>query len=302
MLTLVITVFSNYNLNLTNQHQFNLEKSEEQLQITDTTIEDGSLKGVEIKNTGTTEITVRALYLKSDGQTEFIGDPSTEIHASTSKQITINPPRTLSPDFTFSVIASTERGTLSKEYFIPPWDKITLVYDTENLTIGPMRLRFESFEYSAYNSTTHQWGNWKAGWDPPISATTDVNISLAWKIRVTNIGEEKITLNNRTALSLWRVDRPNKEVAWYINASGPVQIEKGETANLFYLMNIPAQDPTNSTYWQSIPIIHPREDGFQGKSTMVFLTFFGTLTYADSTTNPFGQTIPFEAVIPQEVN
>ncbi len=284
LLSIEISFFTNYNAIFQDQKVTVDQKAQEQLTITNITMSNNVITKVLVKNEGTVELKIRAIYLSTDGTTTFICDPSVYIAPTGTKNIDMNPPITISADS--SIVVVTERGTLSKEYFVQSWEKTIYRYDTENLTIGPLRLRFESFEFSQYNTTTKNWDQWTPGWNPPL------NTYLSWRVRVTNIGDTNIILNNRTALSLFRADNPKSERSWYINATEPSlteELQVGQAKNIFFLLNRPEGDKTKD--WLIIT-------GGEGVSTMVFLTFFGQIILPDGKTIPYGQTIPFEAVIP----
>jgi hypothetical protein len=284
LLSLEISFFTNYNAIYQDQKVTVDQKAQEQFTIKNITMSNNIITKVLVENEGTVELKIRAIYLSTEGTTTFICDPSVYISPTAIKNIDVNPPITISTDS--SIIVVTERGTLSKEYFVQDWEKTIYRYDTENLTIGPLRLRFESFEFSQYNTTTKSWGQWTPGWNPPL------NTYLSWRVRVTNIGDTNIFLNNRTALSLFRADNPKSERSWYINATEPSlteELQVGQAKNVFFLLNRPAGDKTKD--WQTIT-------GGEGVSTMVFLTFFGQIVLPDGSMNPYGQTIPFEAVVP----
>ena len=284
LLSVEISFFANYNTILQNQKIANDQKAQEQLSIANITIFNNIMTKILIENEGTVELKIRAIYLKTEGSSTFICDPSVYISPTGTKNIDLVPPVQINSDS--SIVAVTERGTLSKEYFIQNWEKTIYRYDTENLTIGPLRLRFESFEFSSYNTTTRNWGPWAPGWNPPLNAY------LSWRVRVTNIGDKSIILNNRTALSLFRADNPKSEKTWYINATAPSLTEElqiNQAKNIFFTLKNPAGDITSD--WLTIT-------GGEGVSTMVFLTFFGQIVLTDGTKIPYGQTIPFEAVVP----
>ncbi len=284
LLSLEISFFTNYNAIFQDQKVTVDQKAQEQMSIKNITMSNNVITKVLVENEGTVELKIRAIYLNTDGTTTFISDPSVYISPTGTKNIDVNPPITINADS--SIVVVTERGTLSKEYFVQSWEKTIYRYDTENLTIGPLRLRFESFEFSQYNTTTKIWNQWAPGWNPPL------NTYLSWRVRVTNIGDTNIILNNRTALSLFRADNPKSERSWYINATEPSlteELQVGQAKNIFFLLNRPAGDKTKD--WLTIT-------GGEGVSTMVFLTFFGEIILPDGNANPYGQTIPFEAVVP----
>jgi len=284
VLLIIISVFESRNIGFQEMKKIADNKAQEQLSITNAYISNGNVVSVLIENEGTIELKIRALYIKSQ-TTEFATDPSVNIPPASSKNITLTSPIPFTPGS--YLVAATERGTLSKEYYILSWEKTIYNYDTENLTIGPLRLRFESFEYSLnYDNRPNTWGPWQPGWTPPL------NVYISWRIRVTNVGEDRIILNNYTALSLCRVAEPKSEIVWYINTSKAGNTEEllsMETTNIFFHLSKPAGNKNSD--FNAIT-------AGNGVSTMVFLTFFGQITLPGGQTRSYGQTIPFEAVIP----
>jgi hypothetical protein len=276
LLMLVISFFVNYNSITKSQTAITDQKIREKLSINNVVPETNKLNIV-VENTGSIELIVRAIYIKNNGSVSFVRDPSVYMKPATLATIPIPLPTVQN----FSIVAATERGTLSSEFFIPTWALNTYRYDTENLTIGALRLKFESFELSIYDSTKNQWGSWIPGWNPPTGPY------LKWRVNITNISEGPVMLNNRTSLGISLVDGPT-EVLWYINPIS-VSLPVNQTVPVIYAVNQPEGIPTKDL--QKITV-------GEGTPYMVFLTFFGTSQDALGVIQPYGQNIPFEAIIP----
>ena len=284
LLVVLLSSFINYNLTLENQKILTEQKIQENLSITDVEIAENEItsineiKSINVNNAGTIELKVRAIYFKNETITTFVSDPSVYISPASSKIITLE--KAIPVTSSFSLTVSTERGTLSKEFFIPQWAKTEIIYDTENLTIGNLRLRFESFEYSVYKDKTESWGPYLSGWNPPM------NEYIAWRLNITNTGNDTITLNNHSSLTLSSCDGPT-EVPWYI-ANLTQTLSTDTTSSVIFV----TASPGKINDLQKITV-------GEGTANMVFLTFFGELIIADPyEVRPYGQTIPFEAVIP----
>jgi PKD repeat protein len=125
---------------------------------------------------------------------------------------------------------------------------------------------------------------WKPGWKVEVGSG-----SIAWNITVKNVDYRNITLNQYSCLTLWPNDSPSNRRAWYlepIDGTTTQFIAVNETANLIYLWKTPKTVQQN-----------PRSVYTTTCRNRVFLTFFGTFHELDNSTKPYGQTIPFEAVI-----
>ena len=130
-------------------------------------------------------------------------------------------------------------------------------------------LSFDLFHWSSEN------GPWISGWSIPKN-TRDVN----WRIYVTNLDNREITLSSQSSFSLVGNDNiPNSYLAWYLD---------------------PAKSDTNLVPDEIATIIFGSEDitKFSEEITCKnFLLFTGYFTEANGSKTPFGQTIPFEAVL-----
>jgi hypothetical protein len=275
LLPLLALYFNNYNAVLQNQMKTSEQKTQEALLIADATVSQDVITDVKVQNTGTIAIKIRALYSKNNVTTSFVSDPSIYISSGDTCEI----PTNITYNPSVSLFVATEQGTLSKEYFVHKWETTGYIYDTENLDIGYVRLRFESFYYSARNATV--WGSWKPGWNPPTGSY------VRWKISVTNIGDKVIKLNNGTAFTLWAGS--NNEIPWYIDTQEKV-LPINETVEIVFLVNKPGLPGTSQSDWQQTPT--------SSTSMMVFLTFLGKVVLSPGNETSYGQTIPFEAVVP----
>jgi hypothetical protein len=266
LLPLLASYFNNYNAALQNQMKTNEQKTQEALLIADATVSQDVITDVKVQNMGTITIKIRAIYSKNSTATSFVSDPSIYISPGDTYEI----PTNIAYDPSVSIFVATERGTLSKEYFVNEWETTGYIYDTENLDIGYVKLRFESFEYSERQGST--WGPWKPAWNPPTGSY------IRWKINVTNISDKVIKLNSGTTLSLWA---GGNDILWYVDSPETV-LPIGEPVEVIF-----ALDPNGGLQ----KITSPRP------SMMVFLTFLGKVGLPGSEIS-YGQTIPFEAIVP----
>ena len=270
MLAVVISLYASYNGSIVNKMDLTQQKAKEKLTIKQATITDNQLD-ISLSNLGDQELKVRAIYLKNQDNSAFAGDPNTIIAPHRTEEVTVTIPEGMND---FSIIASTDLGTLSKAYFIPTLDQNLIEYDTENIMLGSLKLRFQSFEYSIYQDK--QWSDWAPGWAPPTGEY------IKWRVDITNISNETITLNNKSSLVLSSCDGPS-ETAWYIAVSPLILPPDTETPIIFQY----AEDTGKDKLAKILTL----------DNQMVFLTFFGE-TQSTTGTTPFGQTLPFLSAIP----
>ena len=115
MLAVVISLYISYNGSIVNKMDLTQQKAKEKLFIKQATITDNQLD-ISLSNLGDQELKVRAIYLKSQDNSTFAGNPNTIISPQRTEKVTVTIPEGMND---FSIIASTDLGTLSKEYFIP---------------------------------------------------------------------------------------------------------------------------------------------------------------------------------------
>ena len=143
---------------------------------------------------------------------------------------------------------------------------------------------FDKFYYIKYNlDGTYNPQAVEDGWHPPSS--TDV----VWKITVQNIDDRIVILNELSCLTLV----PNNGGAqrpWYIekvihgDGTSSNSIMPQETVSIIYRWDTPTSKKASRTF----------DSECQNR---VFLTFYGVFNYPDGSAKPYGQTIPFEAVL-----
>lgn len=233
---------------------------------------------IHVNNTGSTTAQIRAVYLNND----LLFQPSIDLN---SKQaVWIQMPENTPFEASSKIAVTTERGikTVAKE-----GDFISLGSPPpppEDPYFGPLRLDYESFSYGTYDSNDEILT--PPGWQPGWHVDTHTK-ALVWQIEVKNVDERAITLNQYSTLTLL----PNVEgaqIPWYIEK---VTHSGGSTA-----MTIQPQEIVTITYrWSSThnPESSPSSTGMY----RVFLTFFGNFHEIDGTIKPYGQSVPFEAVI-----
>jgi PKD repeat protein len=248
------------------------------------------ISAILVNNTGAITVRIRALYVNE----VFISDPSdpalnpADTYINPQDALWIQVPSTLVYVPSDRLAVATERGIKSIEYASvlkaagggsqPPSD--ILWY------FGPLMLDFDKFYYREVDSTGTYISSsvWKPGWKVEAGSGT-----IAWNITVKNIDYRNITLNQYSCLTLWPNDSPSNRRAWYLeptDATTTQFIAVNETVNLIYIWKTPktVQQTPRSVYTTMC-------------RNRVFLTFFGTFHELDNTTKPYGQTIPFEAVI-----
>ena len=173
-----------------------------------------------------------------------------------------------------------QQGTLKNPPSNPPApDNVPL--------FGPLQLDFEEFYYTECDSQ----GNFD-----PVSWKTASSIEIgnrpiAWKITVSNVCSKDITLSKYSCLTTMPNDQSIKQRPWYIEptkteggTSSGLLLESGHKASLVYIWD-DSSASTPQTIYDSL---------LQAK---ILLTFFGTFHEADDTTKPYGQTVPFQAVL-----
>jgi len=242
-----------------------------------------------VNNTGTITSRIRAIYIDN----EFLCDPSdpsinpddTYIDARESKWIAMPPGVEYDPAAKLTV--ATERGIKSSEYEgilkqggqPPP-------YEAGRFYLGPLMLDFNKFYYTnASRDGYYDPWSWKPGWEIEVGTGP-----IVWNITVKNIDDRNITINQFSGFCLVPNDEPDNRRCWYFEpppASFTKLIMSNETVHLIYIWDKPKKVSTN--FAQSIYSAVCRNK--------VFLTFFGFFHEHDGTTKPYGQTIPFEAVL-----
>ncbi len=243
---------------------------------------------VRVDNTGSIAVRIRALYIDH----KFVCDPSkfegdAYIEPKESLWIlllypNVDPPvmwndTTMNSDWT----VTTERGTRASElgaYLL--WGDTETPYTPKKFYFGPLMLIFDMFHWRSGS------GPWRSGWTIP-KGTKDVT----WRILVVNVDDRTIVVTDTSCLTLISNDNsPKDPLPWYIDPQLSQTTFKPNIFNFVY-------------YTWSKPFSHSgakRQSvtGMTESTTCInFLTFYGSFIEANGTVTPFGQTVPFEAVL-----
>ncbi len=235
---------------------------------------DAVIGSIRVNNTGSITVRIRAFYI---GQ-KFICDPSdygdTYIAPKESKWINLVPAQIVINDTILRVTWTTvtERGSKTSEIGSIIWlGKPQDGYHNSNeFYIGPLMLLFDKFQWKT--GTSH----WESGWAIP-KQTNDVT----WRILLVNIDTRILTINASSFFDLVVNDNQHKvDLKWYVSNGQEKTLVPGE----YYYIEFSGDEHGNP---QAI-------SGFsEGYTCINFLTFTGF--FDDGM--PFGQTIPFEAVL-----
>ena len=280
MFTIIISIIITYvNYNLSSKDELDIENQRLHEKITLLKeIEDNKITAVTIKNTGSIDVIIRAIYINDD-ETFSTYDPSltmnTILEPSTSLKIPIE-------TITFKdakIVAATQRGTRSIdipppiEYQEPPPP------DTNKFYMGPILLKFDEFWYQSFETNFDPSGDWAEGW------TVSADGYCAWKIGLTNIGDKNITINQYSCFSTFPSGSTDYR-SWFLwteDGTNTVTLTINQTVNLYFVRSSPSSTGNVKIYSNE-------------QICMVFLTFYGT--YENN--GPYAQTIPFEAAITVE--
>ncbi len=243
-----------------------------------------------VNNTGSITSRIRAIYIDS----EFLCDPSdptinlddTYINEKESTRILVPPG--VEYEATAKMTVATERGIKSTEYEwrlkhgggSPP------NYEQRGSYFGPLWLDFNEFYFTECDPKNGSYdpSTWKPGWKIEVGTGT-----IAWNITVKNVDDRNITINHFSCFTLFPNQSPSNRRAWYIEPlTEPLTqfIKVNETVNIIYIWSKPKSVSTA-----------PQDIYNTVCRNKVFLTFFGVFHEHDGTTKPYGQTIPFEAVL-----
>jgi len=250
-----------------------------------------------VNNTGGITVRIRAIYIDN----QFLCDPSdtsinpNDAYVNDKETSWILVPRGIGYSPLSQITVATERGTKSTNYEwvlkqfggeVPP-------IKFEKFYLGPLMLDFTKFYYATVDSQTGSLtSDWMYGWEVFAGSGP-----LAWKITVKNIDDRDITLNQFSVFTLWANDQPSNRLPWYIEPPPnrlTQHIKANETVEIVYKWATPK---TNSTKTPNTQGIYNTESRCR-----TFLTFFGIFHELDGTTKPYGQTIPFEAVLVDKVS
>jgi hypothetical protein len=249
-----------------------------------------NLKAVLVSNNGSITTRIRAVYINS----EFRGDPSnhtinpsdTYINAKNSSWIQL--PDGIKYEPTSTISLASERGIKTIEY------QINLVNKSQNQpppeiprsNFGPLQLDYNKFYYAQSDPDGNRLSDWKPGWN----VTEGSGRSIMWNITLTNVDDRSILLNQYSCFTLV----PNalgsaSQTPWYIEPTGgsnTMVIAPNETGSIVYIWGV------SRTLQNARPQTTPNQPFCK-----VILTLYGSFLEHDGSTKPYGQTIPFQAVI-----
>ena len=293
----LITTFFNYNLSAKEQMDIDQERAKEKIVLSSIEVNSESMiTNVTINNTGSIDVTIRALYEKANGETILLFDPYTysESKIAPTESLVIDIPESI-PEILFDnrtqIVAATERGTKTLDNVPelvygpvePPFD-----YDPTKLYVGPLMLKFDDFFYhkTDRNGNLDPSETWHPGW------IVDEKGYYAWNITVMNIDNRNLTIYRFSSFNLVPTNSPSV-LSWYLEPTDQINSQQflmiNQTESITYIWNA-VRDPSD-----------PNPDAtrltLSDCTCMVFLTFFGVFHEADGTETPYAQTIPFEASV-----
>jgi hypothetical protein len=246
------------------------------------TADENYVHSLRVNNTGSITVRIRGLYINH----QFICDPSElegDAYIKPKGYLWIRLYPTYQIEFATNInsiwTVTTERGTKAAE----TGGNLTFgnggTYIPNKFYFGPLMLIFDMFHWRSEN------GPWRNGWTIP-KGTPDVT----WRILLVNVDNRDIEIKETSCLTLISNDNsPKDPLAWYIDPTLSSTILKPGVFNYIY-------------YTWNKPISHSgaSRQGITGMSEFTtcinFLTFFGSFIEVNGTT-PFGQTVPFEAVL-----
>ena len=274
-MTALIAFYVSSNLSMQQKMNIDEERAKEQITITQITLtSENKIVGITVSNTGAIESKIRALYREENGVVTLLTDPSTYIQQGSSKTLNVASLGLIASPNSM-IFAATERGVRSQGA-----NEIQLANenqekfpDTSTLTIGPLRLSFNSLNWAS-SSKQGTIGAWQPKW----IITTGY---CAWRLNVTNVDDKNrtLTINQYTGFSINKVSAPSTQT-WFLKATQQV-VAWNETQPITFLWN----DPVSRSAATSA--------GNEQKGVNnVYLTVFGS--YSDG--QEFSQTVPFQAI------
>jgi hypothetical protein len=291
----IFLAFFDYNFVVLEQMKIEDERSQERIVLSELGLDNQTcLSNVTVKNTGTIEVRVRAIYVADRTTTTLICDPSEymDTYIPTGRSLNISLPSGITFKPEAKIIAATERGVKTKEYeallvFGPP--KPNWEYDPTKLYIGPLMLQFDAFWYrkTRGDGTLDPNEPWNPGWSIPKGFGY-----CAWNITVMNVDDRNLTINRFSTFNVVPNDSPSNELPWYLEPTNQTSLTQflpvNKTRNILYIWADPKEASGDS---------RPQKMTLPECTCMVFLTFFGVFHEHDGTTTTYAQTIPFEAAI-----
>jgi hypothetical protein len=246
-----------------------------------TTDTNNNILKIRIDNMGSVLTKIRAIYIDE----QLICDPSTYALTSISPQgfllLDLQPTTQYVP--TSKLIATTETGIKSIEYESVLKGDHTYVQRTPS-NFGPLALNYADFTYGGITGSTYPTSGWLPGWTVPGGS------EIVWKISVNSTISKNIILNEYSCFTLVTTSSPRTQIPWYIDK---VQHQDGTFSNTIQ----PFENFVTITYRYNTPLNGNQKITFPSNTLSdVFLTCYGSITDV-TTSKPYGQTIPFEAIL-----
>jgi len=298
ILTGLFLAFFDYNLAVQEQMRIEHERSQEKIVLSGLGFDNQNcLSHIDINNTGTIEVEIRAIYVANTTTTTLVCDPSTYMntHIAPSESLRMNLPSGVAFEPNAKITATTERGVKTAEYeallvygsIKPRWE-----YNPSRLYIGPLMLQFDAFWYrkTSQDGILQPNDSWHPGWSIPKGYGY-----CAWNLTVMDIDDRNITINRYSSFTAVPNDSPSNQLTWHLEPTNQTDLTQflpvNQTVNILYIWSdpksLPQEGGANSAQKMNLPQC----------TCMVFLTFFGVFHEHDGTTTPYAQTIPFEAAI-----
>lgn len=276
------------NLGLSQYIRSDQEKSQENIDLyrITSTSDDAFITSLQVLNTGSITVKIRALYIDNSiicdpsdpailGQGAYI-EPKENISIPLFPKIYLTLIENLDAQWT----VTTERGTRSSEEGINLWKSAEQsAYTPDKFYFGPLMLSFDLFHWKSGD------GPWIPGWSIPVKTKF-----VTWRVSLTNIDPRTITLTELSSFSLVGNTNLDQKQVWYIDPeNSDMTLVPGKLRSVSYAWDRPV-----STTGAKLQELGEFSADITCKN---FLLFTGYFTEANGTKTPFGQTIPFEAVL-----
>jgi len=287
--TLFVAVYT-YGTAVTERMKMEEEKQQESVGLIgpkalNKTSTGGYFEALRVNNTGTITIRIRALYINH----EFVCDPSkfqgdSYINPKGYLWIKLYPNVKIELNQTtldayWSV--TSERGTRARETGARLlYGQPETPYNPMRFYIGPLMIMFDMFNWRSGT------GPWQSGWAIPKNTP-----EVTWRILISNIDNRDIEVTDRSSLTLISNDNsPSAPVPWYIDPLlSSTRYKPGSFYFVYYSWNKPYSE--GGAQRQSANVFGERT------TSITFLMFLGYFINPNGTPTPYGQTIPFEAVL-----
>jgi hypothetical protein len=276
---------------------FEEERTQEKISLISLSTDNSSgpeyLDRIMVSNLGTITTRIRAIYIDKT----FICDPTDpslnpfDTYINPKDSLNIKLPNSLPYEPFSKIEVATERGIKAIEYegILRGGNQTDPPSDIMKIYFGPLLLDFDKFYYTeVFSDGSYDPQFWQPGW------SIEKGLRVVWNITVTNIDDRNITLNNYSTFTLVK-NAEGGQRAYYIEFPDDQEtllIPSNTTANLIYIWDGPSDDNFPNPF--NPPSKKPEE-------CRIFMGFHGLFHEKDGSTKPYGQTIPFEAVLIRDV-